>query len=187
MNLSQSQRSLANVCLFCGERLTSPSLCTFCGFKFCEEHKSTESHQCIKTRYAEYIRKTNPKSPSNVATGNFRVVCEMCGFSTSKGVPIEYAGEELVQHMQIVGCSDRVFLEEVKDDAPLIPNQVMPELENKESVPAKQVQNVSASNNIEQQTSIVDQILKLSTLKEKGMISDQEFLYIKSELIKKLQ
>ena len=113
--MNQSQKSLANICLFCGERLNSPSMCTYCGFKFCDEHKPTDAHQCIKTRYTEYIRKTNPKVPSNIVTVTFRVVCEMCGFTTSKGVPIEYAGEELVQHTQIVGCSEKIFLEEVNE------------------------------------------------------------------------
>ena len=77
MNLSQ--KSLANVCLFCGEGLNSPLMCTFCGFKFCEEHKSTENHQCIKTRYSEYIRKNQGANP-NISNGDFKVVCEMCGF-----------------------------------------------------------------------------------------------------------
>ena len=38
MDQSQSQKSLANVCLFCGEGLNSPSMCTYCGFRFCDEH-----------------------------------------------------------------------------------------------------------------------------------------------------
>ena len=182
MDLSQPQKSLANVCRFCGDSLSAPSMCTYCGFRFCAEHKPTENHQCIKTRYSEYIRKTD-SAPPNVATGNFRIVCEVCGFKTSKGVPIEYAGEELIQHMQIVGCSDRVFLEEVKDQQTPIENPVQPD--NKEKIQTK-TQN-SSNDTTTKQASIIDQIMKLSSLKEKGMISDEEFMYIKKELLKKLQ
>src|SRR3989337_432550 len=112
--MTQSQKSLANVCLFCGEGLKSPSMCTYCGFKFCDEHKSPNGHQCIKTRYSEYIRKSLGALP-NVSKGKFIIVCEICGFNTKKGVPIEYAGEELIQHTQLVGCSEKVFLDEVID------------------------------------------------------------------------
>ena len=182
--MNQSQKSLANICLFCGERLNSPSMCTYCGFRFCDEHKPTDAHQCIKTRYTEYIRKTNPKLPSNISTGTFRVVCEMCGFTTSKGVPIEYAGEELVQHMQIVGCSGKIFLEEVNESES--DNSVPTESNNQESIKPKQIQHNSAGDT-NQPTSIVDQIIKMSSLREKGLISEEEFLNIKKELIKKLQ
>ena len=186
-----SQKSLANVCLFCGEGLSSPLMCTFCGFKFCEEHKSSESHQCIKTRYTEYIKK-NPGTNPNISKGNFRVVCEVCGFNTTKGVPIEYAGEELIQHTQIVGCAEKVFLEEInsKDNSLQIDSvtgeEKSPEISqqtitNESQNPSETTQNTS------NKTSILDEILKLATLKEKGMISEQEFLYIKKELIRKLQ
>ncbi len=182
--MTTSQKSLANVCLFCGDGLTTPSMCTFCGFKFCDEHKSTDGHQCIKTRYSEYIRK-NPGTTPNVSKGKFKVVCEMCGFNTTKGVPIEYAGEELIQHTQLVGCSSNVFLEEIKEDetsrqidsvssdGKINENspQTKPKVDNKEK---------------ENETSIIDQIVKLASLKEKGMISEQEFLYIKQELLRKL-
>ncbi len=184
--MDQSQKSLANICLFCGERLNSPSMCTYCGFRFCDEHKPSEAHQCIKTRYSEYIRKTDPKLPSNIATGSFRVVCEMCGFTTSKGVPIEYAGEELVQHTQIVGCSEKIFLEEVNESGA---ENVVPSSNkgtNQENIEPKQMQHNSADAT-NQPTSIVDQIIKLSSLREKGLISEKEFTKIKNELIEKLQ
>jgi hypothetical protein len=183
--MTTSQKSLANVCLFCGEGLSSPSMCTFCGFKFCNEHKSTNNHQCIKTRYSEYIRK-NPGTIPNVSKGKFKVVCEMCGFNTTKGVPIEYAGEELIQHTQLVGCSEKVFLEEVKDDETSRPvDSVSSDGKTNESSP--QTISDTATNNVPtNQTSIIDQIVKLATLKEKGMISEQEFLYIKKELMRKL-
>ncbi len=188
MDQSQSQKSLANVCLFCGEGLNSPSMCTYCGFRFCDEHRSSEVHQCIKTRYSEYIRKSDSKTPSNVSTGSFRVVCDTCGFTTSKGVPIEYAGEELVQHTQIVGCSGKIFLEEVK--LPGARNAVsIPDISKKqEIIKPKQIQApLESSTDTSSSTSIVDQIIKLSSLKEKGLISDQEFSYMKGELLKKLQ
>ncbi len=190
MNLSQ--KSLANVCLFCGEGLNSPLMCTFCGFKFCEEHKSTESHQCIKTRYTEYIRKNAGANP-NVSKGNFRVVCDVCGFCTTKGVPIEYAGEELIQHTQIVGCSEKVFLEEVNStNTSLKIDSVSSEENSQEASSQKTInapQNPSeiSQNTSSKKTSIIDEIVKLAALKEKGMISEQEFLYIKKELIRKLQ
>jgi hypothetical protein len=183
--MNQSQKSLANICRFCGERLSSPSMCTYCGFKFCDDHKPTEAHQCIKTRYSEYIRKSNPNEIPNMASGNFRVVCEMCGFTTSKGAPIEYAGEELIQHTQIVGCSEKIFLVEEKEP---IERDSIPSPDsttNQEKIKLEQIQQLKNSNT-NQSTSIVDQIIKLSELKEKGIISEQEFSNIKKELIKKL-
>lgn len=189
MNLSQN--SLANLCLFCGESLSSPLMCTFCGFKFCEEHKSTESHQCIKTRYTEYIRKNQGVNP-NISKGDFRVVCDLCGFCTTKGVPIEYAGEELIQHTQIVGCSEKVFLEESNStDTSLQIDSVSGEEKSHEvfsqnTIDAPQNPNEISQNTSSKKTSIIDEIVKLATLKENGMISEQEFLYIKKELIRKL-
>ena len=182
--MTQSQKTLANVCLFCGEGLNSPSMCTYCGFKFCSEHKSTNSHQCIKTRYSEYIRKT-PGSIPNVSKGIFKVVCEMCGFKTTNGVPIEYAGEELIQHTQLVGCSEKIFLEEVKENETSHPVDSVSSDEkiNNQTLQPKTEESDKTSSN---QTSIIDQIVKLAALKERGMISEQEFLYIKQELIRKL-
>lgn len=124
--------------------------------------------------------------PPNVTTGKFRVVCEMCGFNTSKGVSIEYAGEELIQHTQIVGCSDSVFLEEVNEQEIISPSTQKTNLSQNNENNIQTVKTNSSSNE-SNQTSVVDQIIKLSSLKEKGMISEDEFRYIKSELIKKLQ
>ncbi len=166
-------------------------MCTFCGFKFCEEHKSTESHQCIKTRYTEYIRK-NPASNPNISKGNFTVVCEVCGFSTTKGVPIEYAGEELIQHTQIVGCTEKIFLVEVNStDTSLKIDSVSGE-EKTPQISQEDITDVTQNTNeipqnTSNKTSILDEILKLGTLKEKGMISEQEFLFIKQQLLRKLQ
>jgi len=124
--------------------------------------------------------------PPNLTTGKFRVVCEMCGFNTSKGVSIEYAGEELIQHTQIVGCSDSVFLEEVNEQEIISPSTQKTNLSQNNENNIQTVKTNSSSNE-SNQTSVVDQIIKLSSLKEKGMISEDEFRYIKSELIKKLQ
>jgi hypothetical protein len=189
--MPSSQKSLANVCLFCGEGLSSPMMCTYCGFKFCEEHKSSQSHQCIKTRYAEFIRK-NPGSNPDISKGNFKVVCDVCGFNTSKGVPIEYAGEELIQHTQMVGCTEKVFLEEVnsKDTSLQIDSvtgeEKRPEISQQNIADATQGTN-EFTPSVHNKSSIIDEIVKLAALKEKGMISEQEFLYIKKELIRKLQ
>jgi hypothetical protein len=111
----------------------------------------------------------------------------MCGFNTTKGVPIEYAGEELIQHTQLVGCSEKVFLEEVKDlQDSLSIESVSSDGKTNENVPEPRSE-PNTNNLSANQTSVVDQIIKLASLKEKGIISEQEFLYIKSELIKKLQ
>jgi len=161
MNLSQ--KSLANVCLFCGEGLSSPLMCAFCGFKFCEDHKSTESHQCIKTRYTEYIRK-NPGTNPDISEGNFRVVCDMCGFSTTKGVPIEYAGEELIQHTQIVGCSEKVFLEEFNSTENSLQidsvsgEEKSHEVSSQNTINAPQNPNVIPQNIPSKKTSIIDEL-----------------------------
>ncbi len=184
--MTQSQKSLANVCLFCGEGLKSPSMCTYCGFKFCDEHKSTNGHQCIKTRYSEYIRKSIGAQP-NVSKGKFIISCEMCGFNTKKGVPIEYAGEELIQHTQLVGCSEKVFLDEVidLDDNGSIESVSSNDNRSESNLPPRIFPN--ENNSQSNHTSVIDEIIKLSALKEKGMISEQEFLYIKNELIKKIK
>jgi len=166
---SQTQRTLANVCLFCNDELTSQSICKFCGFKFCHEHMPTENHQCIKTRYVEYVKKTG-KQP-NVLSGKFHVVCNTCGFVSKKPTSIEYAGEELIQHMQMIGCTQNILLEEVTTTTA----NTLTKLSSK-----------TKSNN-STVSSAVEQILKLAEFKEKGMISEDEFEFIKKELINKLK
>jgi len=171
LDQTQTHQSLANVCLFCNEVLSPPTMCKFCGFKFCPDHMATDRHQCIKTRYVEFIKRTD-KAP-NVINGFFRVVCNVCGYVSKKPTPIEYAGEELTQHTQMIGCSQNIFLEEsaaVGDDTDKI--ELKPN--NEKSDDSKE-------------SSIVEQILQLSSCKEKGMISEDEFNFIKKELIKKLK
>ena len=182
MTESQTQRTLENVCLFCNDELTSQSICKFCGFKFCPEHMSPENHQCIKTRYVEYVKKTD-KQP-NVSNGKFRVVCNTCGYMSKKPSSIEYAGEELIQHMQMVGCPQNILLEEVttkiKEDHNDASNS------KNESSPVTKSSSFATSNN-STDGSVVEQILKLAEIKEKGMISEEEFEFIKKELINKLK
>ena len=130
----------------------------------------TAKHQCIKTRYVEFIKRSD-KAP-NVANGFFRVVCNVCGYVSKKPTPIEYAGEELTQHTQMIGCVDNIFLEEANSDD-----------ENLDKIELNSNENSNNAND----ESTVEQILKLSSFKEKGMISDEEFNFIKKELIKKLK
>ena len=182
MNQAQTQRSLANVCLFCNEVLPNPTLCKFCGFKFCGEHMPTTNHQCIKTRYVEHVERT--ESQPNIANGKFKVICNTCGYVSEKSTPIEYAGEELEQHMQIVGCSDKIFLRE--DNTEQEAQQVEITKEPPKVEPPTPVPSTDTSD-FADESSVVEQILKLSSFKDKGMISEEEFQFIKKELIKKLK
>ena len=99
-------------------------------------------------------------------------VCNVCGYVSKKPTHIEYAGEELTQHTQMIGCSDNIFLEETNPDD-----------EDLDKIDVKQNENQENPND----DSTVEQILKLSSFKEKGMISEDEFNFIKKELIKKLK
>lgn len=157
-------------------------MCRYCGFKFCEEHLSSENHQCIKTRYSEYIKKTD--NPPNVINGKFRVVCNVCGFVSKKPTPIEYAGEELIQHTQMIGCSQNIYLEEINPESNDTEKIKIKSNIDSESIRAKPV---SVPTDMSSTDSVVEQILRLSTFKEKGMISDDEFNFIKKELIKRLK
>jgi 5-methylcytosine-specific restriction endonuclease McrA len=182
LKLSLSTKTKANSCLFCGDILHSPTKCQYCGFKFCEDHMSTDNHQCGKTRYAEYVRKTSVGDVPNLASGMFAVVCDTCGYRSAKGLLIEFAGEELIQHMQIIGCATNVFLEEV-GDSPQFNSQTIETKSNEQKV----VQSIAPLDNSQENGSIVDQLTKLASLKEKGVLSNEEFLFIKKEIIKKLQ
>lgn len=170
-------KTKANSCLFCGEALKTPSKCKYCGFRFCDDHMSTDSHQCGKTRYAEYVRKTRADSVPNLASGSFVVVCDTCGYKSAKGTLIEFAGEELVQHMQIVGCSGNTFLEEVGNN---------PHFDTK-SVNIPSGSPVVEESGILSNNTIVGQLSRLASLRDSGAISDEEFLFIKKEILKKLK
>ncbi len=135
----------------------------------------TENHQCIKTRYVEYVKKTD-KQP-NVSSGKFRVVCNTCGYVSKKPTSIEYAGEELIQHMQMVGCPQNILLEEVTKKIK----------EDKNDQSDSTTANTSTKSNNSTGSSTVEQLLRLAEFKEKGMISEEEFEFIKKELINKLK
>jgi len=185
MKLSLSQpRTKANSCLFCGEILKTPSKCAYCGFKFCQDHLLTDDHQCGKTRYAEYVRKTSDDSVPNLASGMFVVVCDTCGYRSTKATLIEFAGEELIQHMQVIGCSENTFLEEIGDATPFDSQSV--EIKSNDQDLVTRVGSTS-QNNSEPKDGIVEQLAKLASLKEKGVLSNEEFLFIKKEIIKKLK
>ncbi len=143
---------------------------------------STDNHQCGKTRYAEYVRKTSAGDVPNLASGMFAVVCDTCGYRSAKGLLIEFAGEELTQHMQIIGCATNVFLEEV-GDSPQFHSQTIETKSNEQKI----VQPITHLDNPQENGNIVDQLTKLASLKEKGILSNEEFLFIKKEIIKKLQ
>jgi hypothetical protein len=142
---------------------------------------STDNHQCGKTRYAEYVRKTSAGDIPNLASGMFVVVCDTCGYRSAKGSLIEFAGEELIQHMQIIGCTTNIFLEEV-GNSPQFNSQTIETKSNEQKI----VQPMTSFNS-EDKENIVDQLTNLASLKEKGVLSNEEFLFIKKEIIKKLQ
>ncbi|WP_162858640.1 SHOCT domain-containing protein [Candidatus Nitrosotenuis aquarius] len=177
MSLSQP-KTKANTCIFCGDAHKVPAKCSYCGFKFCDEHIKTENHQCGKTRYAEYVRKTDADTIPNLASGQFFVVCDMCGYRSSSGSLIEFAGEELVQHMQIVGCSGHTYLEEVGKSPQFHPQSIPVKKEDPIATP---VPSPPSKDNI------VDQLAKLAVLKDTGTLSDEEFLFIKKEILKQLR
>jgi hypothetical protein len=143
---------------------------------------STDNHQCGKTRYAEYVIKTSTDNVPNLASGMFAVVCDTCGYRSAKGSLIEFAGEELTQHMQIIGCATNLFLEEV-GDSPQFNSQTIETKSNEQKI----AQPMTPLGSPEEKESIVDQLTKLASLKEKGVLSNEEFLFIKKEIIKKLQ
>lgn len=114
----------------------------------------------------------------NLASGDFVVVCDTCGYRSPKEDLIEFAGEELVQHVQVVGCVS-VFLEEVNEFTRLKAKKV--DVKSDDAPLARPVVGESDKE------SIVDQLAKLASLRESGVLSNEEFLYIKKEIIKKLK
>jgi hypothetical protein len=86
--------------------------------------------------------------------------------------------------MQMVGCPQNILLEEVttkiKEDHNDENNS-----KNQNSPITKSSSNATSNNSTD--SSVVEQILKLAEFKEKGMISEEEFKFIKKELINKLK
>ena len=178
LSLSQSPKSIANICLFCSDVLPNPSRCRYCGFKYCSEHISYPDHNCIKTRYQKFIDKTN-ENP-NLASGKFKVTCNVCGYVSPKSTPIEFAGEELIQHSQIIGCTNQIFLAEdfKSEHTSSTQNDIDTSIVDK-------IEMKISDNNFEKLL-IVDQIIKISSLHEKRMITEKEYQFIKNQLVGKL-
>lgn len=108
----------------------------------------------------------------------FIVVCDICGYKSAKASLIEFAGEELIQHMQIVGCKDNTFLEEVDSSSPF----------NSKAIRLKQEgPHVVAQTDNAGSESVVEQLAKLASLKEGGALSEEEFVFIKKEILKRLK
>ncbi len=106
----------------CNKELAGfPYTCAYCNLKFCIDHRLPEMHNCIKTRYVKYVRKSwlrrggtgegLPRQALNISSGHYQVTCEDCGY-TGKISLIEIAGLELETHMETKGCQ-KVFLKEV--------------------------------------------------------------------------
>ena len=100
-------------CFVCTK--TEPSLpfkCKYCGQNFCSKHRVAEMHDCIKTRYVKYIRKTwLRKYGQNITTGFYHVSCDACGYKTEP-VSIEQAGADRQAHVDAGCLSEKVFLED---------------------------------------------------------------------------
>lgn len=89
--------------------------CKLCGTKICFKHIQPENHDCQKVVYTKYIRKDwLRKYGQNVSTGQYAVVCDTCGYSSSP-LYIEDAGRELESHLaNNKNCSEanKTFLEQ---------------------------------------------------------------------------
>jgi len=107
-------------CVVCGIRVdfSSGKKCKFCGEYCCFKHIQLENHQCIKTRYVKFIRKTwLRRMGQNITGGNYMVVCDQCGFRSNNSYPIDIAGFELENHLQSKGCQENsIFLEQTNED-----------------------------------------------------------------------
>lgn len=111
---------MGSVCTFieCLKPLVYPDIfsCKYCGFKYCAEHKQPENHSCGKPSYVKYVRKTwLRKYEQNISSGQYIVVCDTCGYTSSEPQLIDLAGRELEAHLTNNGtCSTKnTFLEEV--------------------------------------------------------------------------
>lgn len=117
-HVSEAITKPEKVCRYedCNAKLTGLDSfnCKYCKQKFCVEHKQAENHNCIKTRYTKYIRKTwLRKRGQNITSGQYIVVCDTCGYVSNTSSFIEYAGEELEYHVKTQGCTEKaIFLEE---------------------------------------------------------------------------
>jgi|SRR2546427_8536977 len=111
---------MRKVCSFDGEEIDSLSgkNCKYCNLPFCIGHLQPEKHNCMKTRYAKYIRKSwLRKKGQNITTGHYVVTCDTCGYHSETGGLIEFAGQELESHLQSKGCQENnIFLDQTDED-----------------------------------------------------------------------
>lgn len=103
---------MGKACAFCSKVETFPFTCSYCKSVFCANHRIAESHDCIKTRYVKFIRKTwVRKYGQNITTGLYKVVCDQCGYNSQEKL-IEGAGLERELHIADKHCNpESVFLE----------------------------------------------------------------------------
>ncbi len=88
--------------------------CKFCDNLYCFEHIQLESHDCVKTIHVKFLRKDwLRKYELNISSGQYKVVCDQCGFVSSFSL-IDFAGTERESHIKKQGCEgSKVFLEEI--------------------------------------------------------------------------
>lgn len=109
-------------CVACGIQVDffSGKNCKYCNELCCFKHLLTNHHDCIKSRYVKYIRKTwLIKYGQNITGGKYTVVCETCGFVSDFPSLIEYAGAVLESHLENnENCKQnkRTFLEELVEE-----------------------------------------------------------------------
>ena len=89
--------------------------CKFCNNFCCIEHLLCHKHDCVKDRQVKFVRKQwIRKYGLNVSTGQYNVVCDVCGYVSHTASLIEIAGEERLSHISEKGCdSTKVFLENI--------------------------------------------------------------------------
>src|SRR2546428_10534226 len=109
-----------NVCCSCNEIVDffNGKVCKFCKSNCCFKHIQPENHNCEKTRYTKYIRKSwLRKKAQNISTGHYLVACDTCGYHSETGGLIEFVGQELESHLQSKGCQENnIFLDQIDED-----------------------------------------------------------------------
>jgi len=105
-------------CYECSESVDffSGKICKFCNNFCCFKHLQDHlAHNCSKTKYAKYIRKTwLRKYGQNISDGRYVVKCDNCGYVSDTPYLIDHAGQKLEEHLQEnKECiSKKIFLEE---------------------------------------------------------------------------
>ncbi|MGI0023159.1 MAG: hypothetical protein ACRD9Q_09900, partial [Nitrososphaeraceae archaeon] len=111
---------MSKVCNYDGEKVDdlSGKSCNFCYLSFCIEHLQPEKHNCVKTRYVKYIRKSwLRKKGQNITSGHYVVTCDTCGYTSESDALIEFAGKELEDHLQTKKCPEKkIFLDQTDED-----------------------------------------------------------------------